>query len=200
MNERYLNWDAAARTQLLKLACAENLEIVSSHGIGLSYIYLLYIYRISLSSSEASWSLPLLTSALHCRQFRHFASAQDNATVEGKLEELLALVPDLAEKLGRMKADMLTRLLSDTEVCSMDKLKICAVSTASSNGGACSPASLHVPTLQRHVLCVQRLAERLSQLRGLLPGTDVSMLVSKLPAIVLEHEAEELAARLTILK
>ena len=47
---------------------------------------------------------------------------------------------------------------------------------------------------------MQRLAERLSQLRGLLPATNVSMLVSKLPAIVLEHEPEELAARLTILK
>ena len=72
-------------------------------------------------------SLPLLIHALHCWQFRHSASAQDTATVEAKLEELIALVPDVAGRLGRMKADVLMRLLSDTEVCFMGKLRICAV-------------------------------------------------------------------------
>lgn len=30
LNERYLNWDVAAQTQLLKLACADRLGLVSS--------------------------------------------------------------------------------------------------------------------------------------------------------------------------
>ena len=41
MNERYLNWDTAAQAQLLKLACASKLKLVSSASVSSESLSLL---------------------------------------------------------------------------------------------------------------------------------------------------------------
>lgn len=47
---------------------------------------------------------------------------------------------------------------------------------------------------------VQRLAERLSELRSIMPATNISKLVSTLPALVLDYEPQDLANRLENLR
>lgn len=49
---------------------------------------------------------------------------QQITDVEARLVELAALVPDLARKMGTMKAEMLIRLLSDTEVTPVHPTKM----------------------------------------------------------------------------
>ena len=64
----------------------------------------------------------------------------------------------------------------------------------------CCPPSDCTIKLALKLAELQNLAHRLSALREMMPTTNVSKLVSKIPSIVLDHQPEDLAARLSTLR
>jgi len=107
MNERFLEWDAAASRELIKRVLAQ---------------------KLSVSDEE----------------------------VDARLAELGTLVPDMVARMDRTRADILLAMVSDTSA-TMSKLMA---------------------------------------MRDLLPGVNVSLLVSRWPQIMLDYTPESLKARL----
>ena len=157
--------------------------------------------EVSLKAQEPPWAFGFqlnerylkLDKAGHFQLLKMLSAeklGKDHVWVEKKLEALQALLPDLVSKLGSMKIDTFTQLVANTEVGS---LKRCSLS----RGATCMPWILRC---KLKLKTMQVLAERMAHLRELFPCTNVSALVSKLPALVLEYDSKEISRRFTFLR
>lgn len=99
-NERYLKWDESAQRQVLKMHVADKLGQVPCG-------------RFCCGTCQHLFPQPRNTP-YHC--------LQEVSWVEGKLQELVDIIPDLAGKVDHMKADIVIQLVSDTQasLCALD--------------------------------------------------------------------------------
>lgn len=85
---------------------------------------------------------------------------QEVSWVEDKLQEVVGIIPDLAGKVDRMKADIVIQLVSDT----------------------------------------QAVTQRVMDMRELLPGVNVSKLLSQYPHLILHLEPGRVSRQLNVLR
>lgn len=85
---------------------------------------------------------------------------QDISWVEQKLQELVDIIPDLAEKVDRIKANIVIELISDT----------------------------------------QAVAQKLLDLRNLLPDINISKLLAQYPYLIAQLEPAKVSQQLHILR
>ena len=132
--------------------------------------------------------------------------------------QLVTLLPDMLLKLERIKADIVLQLVQDPEArcvstaheCCMTYpcLSYCAAghrrppetvlaSCASCEPPACLRSSLSTLTAQSGA---QAVAKKLIRLREALPNTDISKLVARSPAVLLELTPATVAARVSQLR
>lgn len=106
-----------------------------------------------------------------------------------RLRDLDLLLPDLVQRLPRLKADLLMKLLSNTEVGLV----------------AAALHHMHEPLCLRNcdtwmAPAVQILGTKLLALKSGLPGVDIQNLASRFPMLLTDYDAAELMVKLDELR
>lgn len=103
--------------------------------------------------------------------------------VEGKLQEVVGIIPDLSGKIDRMKANIIIQLVTETQV-SLHAPVYC---------------SFHQPTCL--ILAVpQAFAQQVLDLRTLLPLVDVSRMLAQHPDLIFKLEPGKVSQQLHLLR
>ena len=138
--------------------------------------------------------------------------AQSVEDVEARILQLVVLLPDLLLKLERIKADIVLQLVQDPQVLcqSQTRLWTCVfvlkgsatplrrLHRSISSTRTC-PASLTAP-VHGETDTAQAIANKLIRLREALPNTDISKLVARSPAVLLELDPSKVASRASKLR
>ena len=108
--------------------------------------------------------------------------------VETRLEQLMGLLPDLMQRIEHMKADMLVDLVENCEVCIV----------LASQKWRSYPMLLGSPVLMETAL--QQIAAKAVRLKQMMPGTNISALVSAWPDLVLHADLDKMEVHLAELR
>ena len=110
--------------------------------------------------------------------------SQDVPWVEGKLQEVVGIIPDLSGKIDRMKANIIVQLVTETQV-SLHVTVYC---------------SFHQPTCLIPAVSPQAVAQQVLDLRTLLPHVDVSRMLAQHPDLIFKLEPGKVSQQLHLLR
>lgn len=194
-NERYLKWGDSAQTQLLKIYAARELgkvlEILPPDGLLSDLAHCCLEKRNSPETASISL-MPIY-------------ALQDVPWVEEQLRFLSDTLPDLVNKLSRMKAGLLLALVKDTQVFtpfSIQRAGCNPCPKAWKSGYKSSIATCRC-ALGVHASLydmLQAVADKMVRLKALLPSIDISLLVAGCPSLLVTHDIQTLEKHLTRLR
>ena len=108
--------------------------------------------------------------------------------MESKLRELADVLPDLSTRLDNMKVDLVVQLISDIQVRKY---------TIICQRALCLLFMTH---LAGYLQSLQAVAQKLVDLRGVMPDINVSSLLAKHPVLLLQLNPEKVAKQLQELR